>query len=123
MKRAPAQIRAEFEQRHFDLIVSDPILDEYERALNYLRVASRHHLGSSEVAEQVAGIRRTATLVVATDLPRMIPEDPSDNLVLATAVAGGAQYIVSGDDHLHRLGEYSGIHIVSPTLFLAVLKP
>jgi predicted nucleic acid-binding protein len=43
-------------------------------------------------------------------------------MVLATAVAGGVEYIVSGDDDLHRLGEYAEIQVLSPTLFLTLMR-
>lgn len=118
----PGRIRAALEQRHFDLIVSASLLDEYGRALNYPRVVARHQLTPDEIEEQVVGIRNVATLIVVAELPNVIPEDPPDNMVLATAVAGGADYIVSGDDDLHRIGEYEGIQVLSPTQFLAVLS-
>jgi predicted nucleic acid-binding protein len=36
-------------------------------------------------------------------------------------VAGGAQYLVSGDRHLLQLGEYRGIQILPPAAFVALL--
>jgi hypothetical protein len=41
-------------------------------------------------------------------VPHLALEDPPDNDVIATAVAGEAEYIVLGDDDLHRLGTYQG---------------
>jgi putative PIN family toxin of toxin-antitoxin system len=118
----PGRIRSALEDLRFDLVASEPLLDEYQRALNYPRVAARHQLSAGEIATQVNGIRRIAALVVAADVPNVIPEDPADNMVVATAVAGNVHYIVSGDDDLHRLGEYEGIQILSPTLFMGVLR-
>jgi predicted nucleic acid-binding protein len=40
--------------------------------------------------------------------------DPDDDIVLATAVAGGVDAIVSGDSHLLVIGEYRGIPIIAP---------
>ncbi len=119
---APGRIRAALEQHRFDLVVSEPLLDEYTRALNYPRVVARHRLTAGEIAEQVDGIRRIAALVALADLPNVIPEGPEDNKVVATAVAGSAHYIVTGDDDLLRMGEYEGIQVLSPALFLAVLQ-
>ena len=51
----------------------------------------------------------------------VIAADPSDDMVLACAVAGKADYIVSGDPHLLDLGEYEGIRIVSPAVFVSIL--
>ena len=51
-----------------------------------------------------------------------IAEDPSDNRFLEAAVAGNCEYIVTGDQHLLRLGEYRGIQIMPPATFVAVLE-
>ena len=45
--------------------------------------------------------------------------DPDDDWVLATAVAGEAEAIVTGDADLLTLGSYSGIPIISPRQFVA----
>ena len=44
--------------------------------------------------------------------------DPDDDWVLATAVAGDAAVIVSGDADLLTLDHYSGIQILSPRQFV-----
>jgi putative PIN family toxin of toxin-antitoxin system len=46
---------------------------------------------------------------------------PEDDLVLATAVSGGAQFLVTGDHRLLALREYEGVVIVSVREFLALL--
>jgi predicted nucleic acid-binding protein len=43
---------------------------------------------------------------------------PEDDLVLATAISAKAEYLVSGDTKLQRLGTYEGVKIVSPREFL-----
>lgn len=52
----------------------------------------------------------------------IISEDPKDNMFLECAVAGKADYIVSGDRHLLELKQYRGILIFSPRVFLAKLE-
>lgn len=47
--------------------------------------------------------------------------DPDDNKFLECAIAGGADYIVSGDAHLVEMEEYRGIQILTPAEFLVVL--
>jgi predicted nucleic acid-binding protein len=42
-------------------------------------------------------------------------------MYVACAVEGEADYIVSGDRHLRKLGAYQGIPIVTPTQFLTIL--
>jgi len=46
----------------------------------------------------------------------VILADPDDDIVLATAVAGHAEAIVSGDAHLLEVGEFRGIPIITPAV-------
>ena len=49
--------------------------------------------------------------------------DPCDNVILATAIAGGADLIVSGDKPgILRLGAVEGIRIVTPREALNLLE-
>jgi predicted nucleic acid-binding protein len=51
-----------------------------------------------------------------------VKADPSDNACLATALAGGARWVVSGNTrHLTPLDGYAGLRIVGPAVFLAEL--
>jgi uncharacterized protein len=43
--------------------------------------------------------------------------DPEDNKLVESAVASGAQYIISSDKHLLDLGEFEGVKIVRPAEF------
>lgn len=48
----------------------------------------------------------------------IIKEDPTDNIILACAVEGRADFIISGDSHLLNLANYEEIEIVDPATFL-----
>ena len=52
----------------------------------------------------------------------VISDDPSDDRFLEAAVAGGCQYLVSGDPHLLRVGEYRGVTILTPAAFASVVE-
>ena len=55
------------------------------------------------------------------DLPVLdvVPNDPKDDMVVVTAVAAKAEYLVTRDrKHLLGPGSYEGIQIVTPTEFL-----
>jgi uncharacterized protein len=47
---------------------------------------------------------------------------PPDNRILESAVAGGAEYLISGDRHLTDLKTFGRIKIVTPTEFLAIFN-
>lgn len=108
--------------RALDVIVSEELLTEYERVLAYTKIARLHGMGSAQIAEEVRGFRQFAIVVdLPTLIPNVVPEDPPDNIVVATAFVGAAAYIVSGDDDLLRLGQFKGIQILRPHDFLAAL--
>ena len=46
---------------------------------------------------------------------------PEDDLILATALSGQVDYLVTLDQQLLRLGSYGGVAMVSPAAFLSIL--
>ena len=121
-KGAPARILDRWEARAFKLVLSEPILAEYHRILGYKSLRIRHHLSAERIETAIAKIRRSGTIVDPTERVRAVRDDPKDDIFLECAVAGEADYIVSGDAHLLSLREYDGIQILSPAMFLDVLK-
>lgn len=117
-----SQVIGAWENGQFELVVSEPILAEYQVALDYEEVASRHHLTTEQVAELISELRQFATVVEPTETLSVIADDPDDDKFLECALAGEADYIVSGDPHLLNLQEYGGIPILSPREFLALLE-
>ncbi|MBI4494876.1 MAG: putative toxin-antitoxin system toxin component, PIN family [Chloroflexi bacterium] len=119
---SPARVFARWEQHAFTLVVSEPLLAEYQRVLLYERIAARHRMAPTEVAEVIEEFRGFAYVVEPQETVTVISADPPDNRVLECAIAGAAAYIVSGDGHLLELQEYRGVTILSPAAFLAVLS-
>ena len=105
------------------LIASEEMLEEFQRVLQYDRIAKRFNLTPEKVNDYLANIREKVELV-ATDMPDfpIVEADPSDDKFLIGAVKGKADCIISGDRHLLRLAEYQGIPIVSPATLLAFLE-
>jgi putative PIN family toxin of toxin-antitoxin system len=119
---APAQILRLWEEERFDLVVSQPILEELERVIHYPRIQQRYDLPEDDVARFLQLIRSGAIVVEPNVEIAAIERDPSDNRYLECAIEAGASYIVSGDQHLLELGEFRGIVILPPAAFLAVLR-
>jgi predicted nucleic acid-binding protein len=65
-----------------------------------------------------AKLERVAEIVKPDMVLHVIQDDPDDNRVLECAVKGSADYIVTGDRHLLRLGSYEAIAIVTVRQFL-----
>ncbi|MBI5651349.1 MAG: putative toxin-antitoxin system toxin component, PIN family [Chloroflexi bacterium] len=104
-------------QRRLRVIVSPYILNEY------LNVVRRPHIAKKykEIGERIDALIRflnvRAILVAGQPIERVISDDPKDDAILACAVQGQAQYIVSGDEHIKQLAAYRGIKILSPRDF------
>lgn len=71
-----------------------------------------------EISAAAKAIIRKAEVFHPKTVPDAVPDDPDDNHIIACAVEGRADLIVSGDRHLLALGEYAGIPIVRPADFL-----
>ena len=121
-KGAPAQVLEALHQESFDLIVSEPILDEYQQVLSYGKVQAIHLMNRGEIAEVIDALKSFAIIVDPAQSLAGIIRDPDEPKFLECAVAGRALYIVSQDLDLLSLKAYEEIQIVSPGLFLKILK-
>lgn len=119
---APAQIINLWQQDKFDLVVSEAILVEYKQVLGYEHLRSRHHLSSVEIDVIIEDFREFSIRTIPERVLMVVKEDPDDNIFLECAIAGNAEYIVSGDPHLLKLGSYKGIQILTPASFLSLVS-
>ena len=94
-----------------ELVTSVAQIAEFARVLARPRI--RRLVDADEANALVESI--AARAVVLDILPEVdISPDPADNPILATAIAGNADFIVSGDKkHVLSLGEVRGIPIVT----------
>ena len=60
--------------------------------------------------------------LVEPDEAISVCRDPKDNMVLEAALAGGAKFIVTGDEDLLVLNPFRNIAIVAPSVFLRGLQ-
>ncbi len=115
---APDQAVELARRRRVQSLLSDPLIDQVQRAI----LGPRFGRSAVAVRVLVAEMRDVSQLVVPTIVLAVIAAKESANRILACAVAGGADLIVTGDRrHLLPLGAYEGIRIVSPAAFLRSL--
>jgi len=95
---------------------------ETERALLRPRNMNRYRYRPEDVREFLDGLAASAQLF--RDVPRVpaVTRDPSDDRVIACAVAARADYLVTGDDDMLVLGEHKGIRIVTPRQILDLIQ-
>jgi len=120
-KGAPAAILGDLRSKRFILVFSPPINEEIVAVLNRPYIRDRYHLGD-RIFDVSFILWELAELVI--DLPGVkVSSDPDDDKFLATASAGRADYLVTGDSDLLRLHKYWDVAIISPREFVSVLKP
>ncbi len=107
-----------WERKTFTYLTSLPIIEELKQVLK------RPHLREKMVADPqpLVDVVETDTEQTAGELVlEGVCRDPKDDIFIACAVEGEADYIVTGDKGLLDLGEYQGVKIVRPEEFVATL--
>ena len=104
------------------LVTSLYQVEELNHVLAYPRIAERIHLAAAEVEMILAALLTEAEVVPGELQLPGVTCDPKDDVLVACAVEGGADYLVSGDQDLLVLGEHESIQIVTPRWFLEILE-
>jgi putative PIN family toxin of toxin-antitoxin system len=113
-------IDAHLARGDFALLTSPVLLEELNLVLQYPR-RQRYY----DAETRLRFVALVAALSETLDLPEEVPRicrEPADDWVIACAVIGGANVIVSGDRDLLDLGQVGDIPILSARQFLARLR-
>lgn len=101
----------------YTLLISPVIVAEIAGVLR-----EKFQWPAAAVTARVKRFARIAEIITPKTIPAIIKNDPDDNHILACALSGKADLIVSGDRrHLLPLKEYEGIPIIAPVNFLRML--
>jgi putative PIN family toxin of toxin-antitoxin system len=102
----------------FMLLICTPLAEEIAEKLR------DHAIEPQQVEKLVATLANLAEWIeVPPEKIESLLADPDDNVIVACAVLGEANYIVTYDPHFNTLGgEYRGIKIVKAIPFLEVLR-
>jgi len=104
---------------YFEMIISDPILERLEVVLTRPYFAGR--LPEADRIRFLKALSAIPARVEPDAKVRGIAPDLEDDLVLGTAVAASAEFLVTGDKGLLAIGDYRGVRIVTAGEFLDVL--
>ncbi len=117
---APYHLYRAWREGAYELILSQEQLDEIRRVMEYPRL--QRYFTSQEAREMLTGLITYAEFAVSLPVITCSP-DPDDNMILASAIAGAADYIVSGDKSgLLVLDAIENIPIVTVRRALAILE-
>jgi putative PIN family toxin of toxin-antitoxin system len=112
-----------FAESRYELFLCDGILEEMARVLvSDDRKRLRYSYSESDVVEYCQELSRLGTMVDNLPDVRGVVRDPNDDMIIACAIAAGADYIVTRDKDLLSLGEYEGIGTIKPEAFLHLLR-
>lgn len=114
----PRQILEKAIRREIRLCISEPILEELK---GVLRRPKFDYLPEA-VQVILTEIINISDFVNPLKNLNFISEDAEDNRILECAIEGGANYIVTGDIHLLKLGRYQNIKILNAVAFLEELS-
>ncbi len=101
------------------LCVSRPILKEY------FDVLSRFQFDREDLFRRLISSFEKGTNAVFVNAPKeqnWIEDDPEDNKFIACAISLRAEYIVSGDPHLKRVGRIGEVKILPPREMLKLIE-
>jgi len=117
----PAMLIDAWQQGAFHLVISEHILEELTEAWSDPYWQARFSPTDSSAA--IVLLRSDAIVTALTVAVTGVATHPEDDLILATAVAGKANYLVTGDRKLRALGTFHGVIMLSPRDFLERLSP
>lgn len=100
-------------RRTFVPVSSRAILDELDDKLR-----GKFAVSDGDARLIRTKLENTAHVVKPGFTLQVVTDDPDDNRILECAVAGKADFVVSGDRHLLRLESYSGVPILTVRQFL-----
>jgi|SRR3989344_9417321 len=106
-----------------NLIVSVPILKEYDKILNSGEILDKTTTYQKARIKVIHKILSQAIIVEPKEKFEIIKDDLDDNKFLDAAIEGSANFIISRDKkHLLVLKKFRNIPIISPEEFLKLVR-
>jgi putative PIN family toxin of toxin-antitoxin system len=118
-----AQLLAAARQREYALSLSEQIIAETQAVLlDHPHIRRRYPYTDEQATRFCRALRSAASLV--TPLPGIhgVVRDPTDDHVIACALAASAGYLVTRDPDLLTLKVYQDVQMVTPEDFVRLLR-
>lgn len=116
---APGEVMRRWRRGVFRAIASPPLIDEILSTLYETYFVER--VSQRDRIRLLNALFTGAESCEVEDAGERFASHPEDDLILATAVAGHADVLVTGDKQLLKLGTHRGVRIVTARAFLAIL--
>src|SRR3954449_5128818 len=108
----------------FELVLSSAIiLETWRQLMSGEHIGARYTYSDRRAHRFCRGLLDIATDVLRTTQPLSgAVRDPNDDMIVAAAIDGRADTIVSRDKDLLSLGAFQGVPIISPEIFRHQLR-
>ena len=100
------------------VVISLALIEEFNEVIIRPNLLTKYPEVSQFANALLDFLRANAILVIGEPENPIISDDPDDDYVVACAMDGQADYIISGDAHLLELGQYHDIKIMNPRQFV-----
>ena len=115
---ASEKIIDKVENKEVILVLSEQILEEYNKVLEYEEIREKIKNKDLEMKKAMLRIGVISEIVEVNSKVDLVKEDPDDNKIIECAIDGNSDYIITKDKHLLKLKEHRGIKIFTPEEFL-----
>jgi uncharacterized protein len=105
----------------FTIIISKPIAQELLEVVQRPELTRKYRGLTKLNMRLIIDVVARAEAVEIGDVPSKV-RDPNDDMFVATALAGAAEYIVSEDNDLLSLGQVGIIRIVAAETFIRLFE-
>ncbi len=109
-------------EEKIEVCLSKALVTELARVITYPKIGTILEQAGIEPLVALSSIVESATLVRTRQTVREIEDNPADNRVLECAIYAKARFLVSGDKHVLKLGEFRGVKIVTARKFLETMS-
>ena len=107
-------------ESEYELVTSEWQIEEFRKSTRYERI--RERIETALVGRFINLLREQA--IIVTNLPALdVSSDPDDNPIIATAIKGEAQYLVTGDKgDLLNMQKVQAVRILAVNEFVALFE-
>jgi putative PIN family toxin of toxin-antitoxin system len=109
-------------QHKMQALTSEPLIEELKDVISRDKF-NKNLKRLQKTPDDMINLYLSHVLVIEpSEVPQGTVRDLKDDKIIACAVGGQANYIITGDDDLLVLKQYQAIHIVTASQFLTIIK-
>lgn len=102
--------------------MSEEIVAEITQVLTYPKINIVYKTLGLQSEDLIKAVLKIDPFVKVTKKLRVVEERSADDKFIECAQAAGAEYIISGDNHLLKVACYKKMQIVSVSTFVEILN-